>query len=214
MKSAKASRDRADTSKKTEMWIYDVEVLDVRILDPEVQILLGDAQKNAIVAEVTRRQELLRLENEKLKEQVRRAIFEEQSTTMGAERERVEKKREVDLAAAEAAASVSGVADAARLLAKEREQDLERKMIDTRVAAFRDQMQALAPELVATLKTLGHQQLAMEPLENVSPLAILGGESVTDVLERLLGALPVGASSDVKSLVAKSTNGKETAPRK
>jgi hypothetical protein len=196
------------------MWIYDVEVLDVRILDPEVQILLFGAQKNAIVAEVTRRQELLRLETEKLKEHVRRALFDEQSATMGAERGRVEKKREVDLATAESAAAVSNVADTARFASKEREQDLERRMIDARVAAFRDQMAAMAPELVATLKTLGHQSLAMELSKNVSPLAILGGESVTDVVERLLGALPIGASTDVKSLVAKSQNGKETAPRK
>jgi len=183
------------------MWIYDLEVLDMRILDPEVQVLLAGAQKNAIVAEVTRRQELLRLDTEKLKEQVRRTICEEQSTTMKTERERVEKKREVDLATAEAAAAVSGVADAARLLSKERENELERKMLDARVAAFRDQMSALAPELVATLKTLGHQQLAIELSKNASPLAILGGESVTDVVTRLLGALPLGADSNVKNVV-------------
>ena len=183
------------------MWIYDLEVLDMRILDPEVQVLLAGAQKNAIVAEVTRRQELLRLDTEKLKEQVRRTICEEQSTTMKTERERVEKKREVDLATAEASAAVSGVADAARLLSKERENELERKMLDARVAAFRDQMSALAPELVATLKTLGHQQLAIELSKNASPLAILGGESVTDVVTRLLGALPLGADSNVKNVV-------------
>ncbi len=57
------------------MWIYDVEVLDVRILDPEVQVLIGGAQRNAIVADVMRRQELLRLETERLKEQVHRAIL-------------------------------------------------------------------------------------------------------------------------------------------
>ena len=45
------------------MWIYDVEVLDARILDPEVKILLAGAQKDAIVADVTRRQELLRLDD-------------------------------------------------------------------------------------------------------------------------------------------------------
>ena len=82
------------------MWIYDVEILDVRILDPEVQALIGGAQRNAIVADVTRRQELLRLETERLKEQVRRAICDEQSQTMVAEEKRVEKKRAVDLATA------------------------------------------------------------------------------------------------------------------
>jgi regulator of protease activity HflC (stomatin/prohibitin superfamily) len=195
------------------MWIYDVEILDVRILDPEVQALIGGAQRNAIVADVTRRQELLRLETERLKEQVRRAICDEQSQTMGAEEKRVEKKRAVDLATAESAAAVASVADQARLVAKEREQELERKMLEARVAAFRDQMAALAPELVATLKTLGHQQLAAELTRNASPLAILGGESVTDVVERLLGALPIGADSSVKNVLP-SKNGTPKEARK
>jgi regulator of protease activity HflC (stomatin/prohibitin superfamily) len=186
------------------MWIYDVEILDVRILDPEVQALIGGAQRNAIVADVTRRQELLRLETERLKEQVRRAICDEESQTMVAEEKRVEKKRAVDLATAESAAAVAQVADLSRLAAKERENEIERKMLEARVAAFRDQMGALAPELVATLKTLGHQQLAAELTKNASPLAILGGESVTDVVERLLGSLPIGADTSVKNLLPKN----------
>ena len=184
------------------MWIYDVEVLDARILDPEVQILLSGAQKDAIVADVTRRQELLHLENERLKEQVRRAICEEQSLSMVAEQALGDKKRAVDVGAAEAAAAVSAVADAARMATREREHDLERRMLEARVAAFRDQMAALAPELVATLKTLGHQTLAAELTKNASPLAILGGESVSEVVERLLGALPVGADTTVKGVLA------------
>ncbi len=194
------------------MWIYDVEVLDVRILDPEVQHLIGGAQRNAIVADVTRRQELLRLETERLKEQVRRAICDEQSQTMTAEQTRVEKKRLVDLATAESAAAVASVADDARLASKERENEVERKMLEARVAAFRDQMAALAPELVATLKTLGHQQLAAELAKSASPLAILGGESVTDVVERLLGALPIGADSTLKNLLPPK-NGKPEASK-
>jgi regulator of protease activity HflC (stomatin/prohibitin superfamily) len=192
------------------MWIYDVEVLDVRILDPEVQVLIGGAQRNAIVADVSRRQELLRLETERLKEQVRRAICDEQAQTMVAEQARVEKKRAVDLATAESAAAVSGVSDAARLACKERENEVERKMLEARVAAFREQMAALAPELVSTLKTLGHQQLAAELTKSASPLAILGGESVTDVVERLLGSLPIGADATLKQLLPPK-NGAKTA---
>jgi regulator of protease activity HflC (stomatin/prohibitin superfamily) len=191
------------------MWIYDVEVLDVKILDPEVQVLIGGAQRNAIVADVTRRQELLRLETERLKEQVRRTICGEQAETMIAEHSRVDKKRAVDLATAEAAAAVGAVADEARMTARERENEIERKMTEARVVAFRDQMAAMAPELIATLKTLGHQKLAAELSKNVSPLAILGGESVTEVVERLLGALPVGASTQVDAIV-KPKNGKDS----
>ncbi len=198
------------------MWIYDVEVLDARILDAEVQILLFGAQKDAIVADVTRRQELLQLETERLKEQVRRALCEEQSQTMSAEAVRIGKQRGLDVAEAEAEAAVGAVAESARMAARERELDLEQKALGAQVAAFREQMAALSPELVATLKTLGHQALAAELSKNASPLAILGGESVTEVVERLLGSLPLGASSTFGKLLATNgaANGKESSARK
>jgi hypothetical protein len=67
-------------------------------------------------------------------------------------------------------------------------------------------MAALQPELVATLKTLGHQQLVAELSRNVSPLAILGGTSVSDVVERILGSLPVGAAEGegIKRVLARA----------
>jgi major vault protein len=54
-------------------------------------------------------------------------------------------------------------------------------------------MAALHPELIATLKALGNQQLAAALTENLSPLAILGGESVAEVASRLLSSLPLGS---------------------
>jgi hypothetical protein len=39
---------------------------------------------------------------------------------------------------------------------------------------------------------LGNQHLAAELTRNLSPLAILGGDSVSEVAERLLRALPIG----------------------
>jgi major vault protein len=56
-------------------------------------------------------------------------------------------------------------------------------------------MDALQPELIATLKLLGQKQLAGELSKNLSPLAILGGESVADVVARLLDRLPLGTSA-------------------
>ncbi|MEZ0227854.1 MAG: hypothetical protein ACAI25_04465, partial [Planctomycetota bacterium] len=62
--------------------VYDVEVLDVKILDAEVEKLLSDAQKAGIAADVTRRQEELRLGGEKLREQVTAQIYEAQIVTL------------------------------------------------------------------------------------------------------------------------------------
>ena len=56
-------------------------------------------------------------------------------------------------------------------------------------------MAALQPELIATLKSLGNQELAGQLSKNLAPLAILGGDSVADVAERLLHRLPLGNSA-------------------
>jgi len=67
---------------------------------------------------------------------------------------------------------------------------LEPQRLVARTAAFKEQTAALHPELVATLKSLGHQQFAASLTRNLSPLAILGGESVSDVAQRLLAGPP------------------------
>jgi hypothetical protein len=189
------------------MWVYDVEVLDVRILDEDVKGLLIEAQRTAIVSEISRKGEELRLGDEQLRESVNRKIYQAQIETQlqaaelegacrtmrlaqtGTEME-VEKMRIISRAQhqAEALQTAANV----RLETASREAAIEREQISARSNAFREQMQALQPELIATLKTLGEQKFAGELSQNLSPLAILGGESVADVAGRLLESLPVG----------------------
>jgi regulator of protease activity HflC (stomatin/prohibitin superfamily) len=200
------------------MWIYDVEVLDVRILDPEVQSLIGDAQRNAIVADVNRRQEMLRLDTERLKEEVSRSVYDAQIETLARAIAHEEERRKLVLAQArsqldlesterlerarvEANAYTVGATAKADALAREHE--LEKLQLEARAHAFKEQMAALQPELVTTLKMLGNQKLAGELSKNLAPLAILGGESVGDVVERLLGAMPVGAATTVAEVLPK-----------
>ena len=201
------------------LWVFDVEVLDVKILDPDVKTIITGAQKNAIIADVTRRQELLRLDAARAKEQVDAAIYEAQIATLGRAVELEAARRAWALAKAEQVVAVESTAklgharaDAealalateARLRAAEGDAELERRSLEARVAAFKEQMAAMHPELVATLRTLGHQKLAAELSRNVAPLAILGGESVADVVVRLLGSLPVGTAATVAEVL---TNG-------
>lgn len=94
----------------------------------------------------------------------------------------------------------------------EREAELARRAQEASVVAFERQMSALAPELIATLRTLGHQQLTAELSKNVGPLAILGGQDIMAVVERLLGALPIGAKTSVAEVVkAAASNGRPPA---
>ena len=203
------------------MWVYDVEVLDVTILDPDVKKLLTDAQRAAIVADVSRREEGRRLSGEQLRADVDRQIALAQATALSSAadledaRADVSKRRatavlELDRLERSTRAATSAhalsVAREAEARAAERDAEIERKALDARTAAFERQMAAVAPELIATLRTLGHQQLAAELSKNVGPLAVLGGGSVSEIVERLLGALPVGAASTVVETVR--ANGK------
>jgi major vault protein len=189
--------------------VYDVEVLEVRILDEEVQELLSDAQRSAIASEVGRRREELRLMDERAKETVNRAVFDAQRETIASELLLEAGRRDLSTARAEAKAETArievlarakqqadalGVSSAAEAQAAARRAEVDQAQLAARTAAFKEQMAALHPELVATLKALGNQQLAAALTENLSPLAILGGESVTDVAQRLLSSLPVGPS--------------------
>ncbi|MDP1827949.1 MAG: hypothetical protein Q8L48_32040 [Archangium sp.] len=191
------------------MAVYDVEVLDVRILDEAVEALLTDAQRTAITSEVARKREHLRLQTEETKEAVARAIWTAQRETLGVETELELARRALLLTKVEAKGEASRVESVARARgeaealtvtstadtqARERRAGVERQRLEARTAAFKEQMAALHPELVSTLKTLGAQHFAASLTENLSPLAILGGESVADVAKRLLAGLPLGSA--------------------
>ncbi|RLB54826.1 MAG: hypothetical protein DRJ42_08055 [Deltaproteobacteria bacterium] len=196
------------------MWVYDVEVLAIDILDAEVDALLGGAQRMAIVSEIARKKEGLRLGDEKLKEEVRQAIYRARVATIGAQVEHENANREAKLAAARTSLDLDHLENVerashdaeaftlrsrARLAESQAEAALEKQRLDAQAAAFRSQMEAMTPELIATLKTLGNQALARDLSKHLSPLAILGGESVADVAERLLDRLPLpfgGAHDD------------------
>jgi hypothetical protein len=200
------------------MVVYDVEVLDVKILDSSVAKLLSEAQRAAIVAEVKKKEEELRLTSEKLREAVNRQLSEARKESLAAEAElegalrtlaevkaaaevQLDRLRKTGLAQNEADAL--GIASAAKHAASTRELELTTAGLQQRVAAFKEQMSALHPDLVATLRVLGNQQLTSELTKNLSPLAILGGESVASVTERLLKSLPIGLNGDeVTSVVA------------
>ncbi|MDF1561539.1 MAG: hypothetical protein P1V51_00770 [Deltaproteobacteria bacterium] len=189
------------------MWVYDVEVLEVEILDQAVRELLADAQRETIVSQIARKKEELRLGDEKLREAVSREIQAAQRETAAAALELEAARAEVARARAESAAALEGLRSraaaereaealermsAARLQAAEREGALEASLLESRTAAFREQMEAMSPQLIATLENLGARQLSAELSRNLSPLAILGGESVAEVAARLLDALPLG----------------------
>ena len=178
------------------MLVYDVEVLEVQILDSDVDELLTDAQRSAITSEVARRKEGLRLLTEQAKHTVDRAVFEAQRQTQEAELALEAARRQLAAAKAEGKVEAARIevlgkaktdadalelASVAQTLARARTAEIDERALTAQVNAFRAQMESMQPELIATLKTLGNQQLAASLTQHLGPLAILGGESVVDV---------------------------------
>lgn len=211
------------------MWVYDVELLDVRILDAEVEELLASAQRTAIVSDVARKEEQLRLGDEQLKERVNQEIYRAQIETLERRTElelanravvvacaetEIELGRKKTVGRAEQRAEAAAVEARTELEVAARRGELEHKLLDAQAAAFVRQMEALQPELIATLKTLGAQSFAGELSRHLAPLAILGGESVADVAERLLDRLPLGgrngATNPIHALLAEVATGERT----
>lgn len=189
------------------MLVYDVEVLEVRILDSDVNRLLSGAQLRAIEFEVNNKQEQMRLSSEQLKEEVNRQIYVAQMASIEQALALEEARKSIALARASLSvetdrletvgkaqnrAEAMEVSTTAEAAASKRQLELDLRRQEAAVTAFKEQMQALAPDLITTLKVLGEQQMAAELTRNLSPLAILGGGSVAEVVERLLKGLPIG----------------------
>jgi major vault protein len=197
------------------MRVYDVEVLDVEIGDAEIAQLLVQAQHAAVQETLTVGSERRRLELAKENEAIELQLQQIQAT-MAKKRAEVEIAAIQDKHAVEAAsiaADASSTED--RLAAKRAEQEtldiihkaeLERKRAEKNlelegaekdlvlrlraiaadVDAVSEKAKAVSPELVAALQAFGDRALAERMAESMAPLAILGGESVSDVLARLL----------------------------
>jgi regulator of protease activity HflC (stomatin/prohibitin superfamily) len=180
---------------ENDMWLYDVEVLDVQILDEEVEELLADAQRTAILFEIECKKEEMRRQTETLREEVSRQVHQAQIATSQVAAELETARRQVALAQARGEAEATAIRADAQASAAARQQEVTLRAMQAEVAAFKEQMAALHPELVATLSALGNRQVAAELTRNLAPLAILGGDTVAEVAERLLGSLPIGPGS-------------------
>lgn len=188
------------------MSVYDVEILDVRILDAEVKVLLEGAQRAAIVADVGRKDEERRLQGERLKAEVDSEIHSAQMTAVASAAKLDGANAELSRARVVATLELQRLAHEAKAVQAERDAVITQRAQEAGVVAFERQMAALAPELIATLQSLGHQQLAAELSKNVGPLAILGGGDVSSVVEKLIGQLPIGTKSTVTDVVKPLSN--------
>lgn len=202
------------------MRVYDVEVLEVTIGDDAIAELLVQAQHAAVQQTLSLAAEQRRLDMVRQTEAVAQQIAEVQSSTrqQGIALKTRETQQQLQQQLAELAAKLElherqqqallveqerlGTIHAAELGRKEavaaldlrvQQQKLDQRLreLQAEVAAVVEKARAVSPDLIAALQAFGDRALAEKMAESMAPLAILGGESVAEVLARLLRGTPL-----------------------
>lgn len=202
------------------MRIYDVEVLEVAIGDDTIAGLLVKAQHAAVQQTLQLAAEQRRLEATRQSESISQQIAEVQSQTRqkasGLKTLEVEQQLRHQLAEQAAKIELHERQQAALLTEQERvgsihqaelsrrkaaqelelaiaQGKLEQRLreLGAEVSAVADKARAVSPDLIAALQAFGDRALAEKMAESMAPLAILGGESVSEVLSRLLRGTPL-----------------------
>jgi len=202
------------------MRIYDVEVLEVAIGDDTIAGLLVKAQHAAVQQTLQLAAEQRRLEATRQSESISQQIAEVQSQTRQKasglktleveqllRHQLAEQAAKIELHERQQTAILSeqervGAIHQAELGRRKAVQDfelaiaqgkLDQKLreLAAEVTAVAEKAKAVSPDLIAALQAFGDRALAEKMAESMAPLAILGGESVSEVLGRLLRGTPL-----------------------
>lgn len=197
------------------MRVYDVEVLEVKFLDPSVEQLLVKAQRESITQALEigaqRRSLEFTREASTISQEIEHTKASTKFALLAIKEQEIERQLHHDIAAVQAKvtseaelhkatlAREGALGEAQKLtLARERataEQsiafDKERQAmrvaeLQAEVQAVVDKAKAIQPGLIEAINAFGERALIEKLASSMSPLAILGGESVTDVVKRLL----------------------------
>lgn len=197
------------------MHIYEVEVLDIKILDKEIESLLFKTKHNEIRKNIeldNRQKELIfTKEVESINQEMAATKSETHQITLELEKVEVTKELEVELTRINSSFQSkkeqlqSQLKEQQQLLeinrlklAEQKEnQDLEVEMsqklleqqlqeIQAEVDAVVKKAAAISPDLIAALQAFGDKALAEKMAETMAPLSIIGGKSVVDVFANLV----------------------------
>ena len=196
------------------MLVYDVEVLGITIGDAAIAKLLADVQHRAVqdafqIAEVERR-----LDYERRNEEANRTLLEEKEKTkalsaqlaqaeadrsmiaklmaLRIEAEQAEFRQKIEKMSDEHRTLLSTAENermAARQIVNNAESDaaVARALLQVRAEAdaYVAKFGAISPQFIAALEAFGADLRLVEASKAMGPLAILGGESIADVLGRI-----------------------------
>ena len=200
------------------MSIIDVDFIDASIMDNQISSLLVDAQHESVRLKLdvennkrsfesfTELEELRRLKAEEAEKTAKRTAelnmlstqraHELEMARIVAEAEAVQRRHEDDAGRQDLINEVHShelkrvraKADLETAVQSER-MGLRLTELKAKTEAEEQRIRAITPDLIAAMQTLGQSEFAAKITEELSPLAILGGESVAEVAARLLGGL-------------------------
>lgn len=197
------------------MHIYDVEVLNVGMQNSDIEKMLIEAQRGVIQNALTLASERRKFDYLKSSEEIKRLMLDEtaetkrKNTALQEESFRLQMKLDLTqietsakaeaerqlaaLADAEAESKVKDIElssqakiDSQKLESMKQTQELEVKKLEAQVQALVEKAKAVSPDLIAALNSFGERAMVEKVAQSMAPLSILGGDSVIDVLKKLL----------------------------
>lgn len=188
--------------------IYDVEVFNVHIKDGDVASSLKSAKQDALKGSLQLERQRDEYSVTQELEELKRKILDEHvitnTHTATTEMARIKRDRQLalekiltdatsdearrEIEKSEHEFEMEKVAEHLEMEVKEliEKAKVDKGKLDAEAAAVVKKSQAWSPQLVAALERLGEDKLLSALTENMSPMAILGGESVADVLNRMV----------------------------
>ena len=197
------------------MNVYDVEVLGIVLGDETIEDLLVDAQhavvNQTLALESEQRKYDLAQKTEALRQEIQKLTTQTKLVELELDLQRVQKEHELRLIELQTQAEkqqkrLQSKLDEQEVLTSLNESELNRKKknsdfdlsvqtarteikkteLEAEVSAMARRAEAITPDLIAALQSFGDQAMVEKVAESMAPLAILGGESVSDILSRLL----------------------------
>ena len=207
--------------KENGMRVYDIEVLGLKIKNERISELLEDSQHQAVSQrlqlenslnelEMTRKTEVIKQSIEVAKTETLRKKYElnignfdlqlKSSLSEARIQAEIEKQRALDLSNVQDIKNeietkkleIAKVSEEQNLRIANERLEQEIKRIQAETVAMTDKAEAVSPELIVALQQFGDKELAGKLAENLNVLSILGGKSVLEIAQNLLGGTDVG----------------------
>lgn len=197
------------------MHIYEVEVLDIKIKDKEIEQLLFEDKHHEIRKNVALLQQKKELEFTHETELIKQKIAQYKSDSLAVEyqlqKTQVENELAVQMARLQRESKLGQEQQEAQLAAEQKVVEINRlrltkmkeeeemnahisqRMLDQELLQVKAEVEAvvqkaaaISPDLIAALQAYGDKALAEKMAETMAPLSIIGGKSVVEVFANLV----------------------------